>query len=52
VLPLTASGLIIIDLGTARKINPAAIDFSLRALEGALDAGDEIKVAVERGWGG
>lgn len=54
VLPLTASsrmletfGITIVGLGTARKINPAVIDFSLRALEGALDSGDEIKVAVK-----
>lgn len=54
VLPLTASSrmletfrITIIGLGTARKINPAIIDFSLCALEGALDARDEIKVAVE-----
>lgn len=45
---LQTFGATIICLSTARKIDSAVIDFSLRALEGALDAGDEIEVAVER----
>jgi hypothetical protein len=42
----------LIGLDTTRNINPAVIDFSLCAFEGTLDARDEIKVTVERGFSG